>query len=184
MLEIDLDGYRVARLGPGDAAAVQELYERCSDYHQLEEGIPTRPGAAEHLLTVLPPGKEPADKYVLGLYAPEGGLVGVLDLIRDYPRPGEWWLGLLMLDPRARASGLGSRVCRAVQRAVAARGGTSIHLGVLEHNTAAERFWRRHGFQEVRREPYTSAGGQRSRVIVMRHRLSDESPDAPAHPAH
>lgn len=172
MLELDLDGYVVARLGSDDAPAVQDLYARCSDYHVLEEGIPTRPGAAEHLLTALPPGKQPADKYVLGIYAPEGALVGVLDLIRDFPGRNEWWLGLLMLDPGARASGLGKRLYRGTTRAITGLGGTAVHLGVLEQNAAAERFWRRQGFQELRRQPYTSASGHRSRVIVMRHGLA------------
>jgi ribosomal protein S18 acetylase RimI-like enzyme len=56
-------------------------------------------------------------------------------------------------------------------RAIAATGGTAIHLGVLEHNTRAERFWRSLGFTELRRQPYTSASGHASRVIVMRYGL-------------
>lgn len=172
VLQLDLDGYTVARLGLADAPAVQVLYEQCSDYHALEEGIPTRPGAAEHLLTALPPGKQAADKYVLGIHDRAGGLVGVLDLIRDCPSPGEWWLGLLMLHPAVRASGLGGRIYRSAVRSIGGQGGTAVYLGVLEHNAAAERFWRRMGFQELRRERYTSAVGHASRVIVMRHRLA------------
>ncbi|MBW3570409.1 MAG: GNAT family N-acetyltransferase [Gemmatimonadetes bacterium] len=172
VLDLDVDGYRVERLGPADAAVVQRLYERCSDYHQLEEGIPTRPGAAAHLLAALPPGREAADKYVLGVRAPGGELVGVMDLIRDCPDRNEWWLGLLMLDPDVRGSGLGGRLYRAVEQAVRSGGATSIYLGVLEQNPSAERFWRSHGFQELRRQPYTAASGHQSRVIVMRHRLA------------
>lgn len=171
MLELDLHPCRISRLSDRDAAHVQDLYERCSDYHQLEEGGPTRPGAAEHLLTSLPPGKTAADKYVLGVHSPEGGLLGVLDLIQDFPGEREWWLGLLMLDPAARAAGLGTRLFHALERAVAAEGGTAIYLGVLEHNARAERFWRRLGFVELRRQDYTSAAGHPSRVIVMRHGL-------------
>ncbi|HYR10619.1 MAG TPA: GNAT family N-acetyltransferase [Longimicrobium sp.] len=150
---------------------MQDLYERCSDYHELEEGIPTRAGAGEHLLTSLPPGKTPADKHVLGVHAPQGGLVGVLDLIHDYPGEGDWWIGLLMLDPSARAAGLGTRLFRALEGAIAAAGGTAIHLCVLEHNARAERFWRSLGFTELRRQPHTSASGHASRVIVMRYGL-------------
>jgi GNAT superfamily N-acetyltransferase len=168
MIELHLPPYRITRLSGSDAALLQELYERCSDYHELEEGIPARPGAAEHLLTALPPGKAPADKHVLGVQAPEGSLVGVIDLIRDYPGEGDWWLGLLMLDPAARAGGLGTRLFREIQRAVAAAGGTALHIAVLEHNAPAERFWRRVGFAELRRQDYTAASGHTSRVIVMR----------------
>ena len=86
--------------------------------------------------------------------------------------PFEWWLGLLLLAPDARGAGLGSRVLREVKRAIAAAGGTAIYLGVLEQNGPGERFWRRHGFAELRRQPYTSATGHPSRVIVMCHRLA------------
>lgn len=174
MLELNLLPYRSSCLDHHDAALVQDLYERCSDYHELEEGIPTRPGAAEHLLTRLPPGKTPADKHVLGLHAPDGDLVGVLDLIQDFPGAREWTLGLLMIDPATRAAGLGTRLFHALERAIAAPGGTAIYLGVLEHNVRAERFWRRLGFVELRRQDYTSASGHLSRVIVMRYGLTGQ----------
>lgn len=168
MLTLDFDEYAVARLSPADEEIVQALYERCSDYHLLEEGTPTRPGAARHLLTALPPGKQPDIKYVLGFHGADGGLVGVLDLIRDFPAEGEWWIGLLMLDPAVRGTGVGERIFRSAARAIAGRGGTTIYLGVLEANPAAQRFWRRRGFQELRREPYTASSGHRGIVIIMR----------------
>lgn len=174
MLELDLPPYRSSYLDHHDAALVQDLYERCSDYHELEEGMPTRPGAGEHLLTSLPPGKTTADKHVLGLHAPEGDLVGVLDLIQDLPGEREWCLGLLMIDPTARAAGLGTRIFHALERAVAAAGGTAIYIGVLEHNARAERFWRRLGFAELRRQDYSSALGHPSRLIVMRYDLTGQ----------
>lgn len=172
MIELDLPPFRIARLSADDAALLQDLCERCSDYYEMEEGMPTRPGAAEHLLTALPPGKTPADKHLLGVHAPEGGLVGVIELMRDYPGERDWWIGLLMLDPAARAGGLGTRLFGEIVRAVAAAGGTALHVAVLEHNVCAERFWRRVGFAELRRQPYTAASGHESRVIVMRHDLA------------
>jgi GNAT superfamily N-acetyltransferase len=171
-MDLDLSPHTTTRLMLDDAPALQRLCERCSDYYELEGGAPTPPDAAEDVLKSLPPGKTHADKYVIGIAAPDGELVAVLDLIRDYPVEGEWWLGLLMLDPDARTVGLGSRILHEVERVVAAAGGAVIHLGVLEHNESAERFWRRHGFTESRRQPYTSsATGRSSRVVVMCHRL-------------
>jgi GNAT superfamily N-acetyltransferase len=171
-MHLDLSPHTTTRLTLADAPALQRLCERCSDYYEMDGGTPTPPDAAEDVLKSLPPGKTHADKYVIGVAAPDGELVGVLDLIRDYPGEREWWLGLLLLKPDARTAGLGSRILRDVERVVAAAGGTVIHLGVLEHNASAERFWRRHGFAEVRRQPYTAASGRASRVIVMCHRLA------------
>jgi len=172
MFDLDLSPHTATRLTLADAPALQRLCERCSDYYEMEEGVSTPPNAAEHVLNSLPPGKTHADKHVIGIVAPDGELVGVLELVRDCPGEREWWLGLLLLEPDARTAGLGSRVLHEVERAVAAAGGTVIHLGVLEHNASAERFWRRHGFAELRRQPYTANSGHASRVIVMCHRLA------------
>lgn len=46
----ELGGYAIRRLSPGDAGELQMLYERCSDYHEQHEGIPTHPSAAEQEL--------------------------------------------------------------------------------------------------------------------------------------
>ena len=170
----DLRGHRVQRLSPADAGAVQRLYERCSDYHEEHEGIPTRPTAAAEELAALPPGKALADKFSLGIYQPDGEMAGYLDLVRDFPSAGEWQIGLLMLDPAARGAGLGERVFRAAASWVAEQGGRTISLGVLEHSPRAEQFWRRMGFAEVARQPYTSETGRKhSRVIFMRLDLAD-----------
>lgn len=72
--------------------------------------------------------------------------------------------------PRPR---LGRRVYEAAAQWVRAQGGRAISLGVLEHSPAAERFWRRMGFEEIGQQPYTSETGRRtSRMIVMRHALA------------
>jgi ribosomal protein S18 acetylase RimI-like enzyme len=106
-------------------------------------------------------------------HATEGSSLGhALELIRDYPGPGDWFVGLLMLDPDVRSSGLGSRLHAALERALADVGGRAIYLAVLEQNAGAERFWRRQGFEERARQHYTSANGHDSRVIVMRRALS------------
>lgn len=162
-----IDGYDVRRLATADAAELQALYERCSDYHQQHEGVPTRPDAAEEGLAALPPGTPGSDKFALGLYPPGGGMAAYLDLVRDYPSAGEWQIGLLMIDPALRGAGLGSRVCRAAVEWMASQGARTVTLGVLEHAPDAERFWRRIGFEEIRRQPYTSPGGRESRLIVM-----------------
>jgi GNAT superfamily N-acetyltransferase len=171
MVDLDLSPWTTTRLTLADAPALQRLCDRCSEYFEMEEGVPTPRGAAEHVLKNLPPRNTYADKHDLGIVAPGGELVGVLDLVRDCPAESEWWLGLLLLAPDARSAGLGSRILGEVERVIAAAGGTAIYLGVLEQNGPGERFWRRHGFAELRRQPYTSATGHPSRVIVMCHRL-------------
>jgi len=170
-----LPGYIVRRFKPADAAALQGLYERCTDYHEMHEGFATRPSAAADELAMLPPGRTLEDKFSMGIYEPGGPLIGYLDIVRHYPATNEWWIGLLMLDPEARAKGLGARLFRATWNWVLSQDGKAIYLAVLEENIRAERFWRRQGFEEVRRQAHTSETGNKiSQVIVMKYLTAHE----------
>jgi GNAT superfamily N-acetyltransferase len=165
-----LDGYSVLRLTSTDASGLQDLFERCTDFHELSEGFPTRPTAGAEELVARPAGRDLVDKFSFGIYAPGGELIGYMDLMRNYPAEREWWIGLLLLDPAARGGGLGSRIYRAAAEWVRTQGATVIYLGVLEQNVAAEQFWRREGFKEVRRDPTVSDTGEQSWLLVMCNR--------------
>src|SRR5262249_12683756 len=144
----------LAALTPDDGPAVQALLERSADYAELVMGVPPRPAEAQSLYIDLPEGKGYADKFLLGIFSGRKGeqrLVGVLDAIRDYPEPGEWWIGLLLLEPEQRGHGLGERAFRALEHWAGARGASGIRLAVLEHNVRAKRFWQRLGFVELER---------------------------------
>ena len=169
----ELDGYRVARLTIEDAPDVQSLYESCSDYHLAHEGTPTRGTAGREELESLPPGRSMEDKFPFGIYAPEGELLAYLELFRNYPTEPEWWLGLLMLDPKMRGRGLGTQIFRVASRWAAKNGAGAIQLAVLEGDPAAQRFWARHGFEFVRRRAYESQSQKKNHtVIVLRRPLS------------
>jgi GNAT superfamily N-acetyltransferase len=169
---MELDGYTFTRLEASDEAALQDLHERCSDYYEVVEGGATRPSAAREDLAELPPGKAAEDRFYFGIHDPDKQLVGALVMARDYPSPAEWWLALLLLDPRVRGRGLGARLLGAAKRWVRSEGGQAISLTVLERNARAERFWRANGFVEESRKPFTAATGLRSQAIVMRLGLS------------
>jgi ribosomal protein S18 acetylase RimI-like enzyme len=143
----ELTGCFGVRLDEGRGGELQDFYERCRDYFELVTGQPPSPTEAEDLLAALPRGKTREDKFVLGLFDAPGHLVGVLDVIRDFPRPREWYLGLLMFEPTLRGQKLGDRVYHRLEEWVAAQGGTSVHLIVEEVNPRAAQFWQRMGFE-------------------------------------
>ena len=156
------DDFYVSRLDPKlHVADFQALYERCSDYHQLEFGVPTLPTAAADDLA-YPNGEN------YGIYSQRSELIGALELLRNHPKPDEWWIGLLMFDPRARGRGLGTRVCKSTFEWIAREGGRAVWLAVLEHNERAQRFWKSVGFVEKERQDYVSRNGHQSRVILMK----------------
>ena len=165
-------GYTVVRLTLADAGRLQRLYERCDDYHLAHEGTPTRSSAGEEELTSLPPGRSADDKFPFGIESADRELLGYIELFRNYPAEGDWWIGLLMLDPAVRRRGLGGEVFRNASAWAAANGARSIMLAVLESDPDAQRFWQRQGFQEVSRRAYVSQASRKEHtVIVMRHML-------------
>jgi RimJ/RimL family protein N-acetyltransferase len=164
--------YHHRRLSINDAPVLQRLYERCSDYHELEEGVATVPHAGERMLRALPEGKDLEDKFVFGVFTPQQDIVGMIDLIRDHPTQGEWWIGLLMFDPAVRGAGLGEAFLTEMVNWVAAQNGTAMYIAVLEQNPKAQRFWGRQGFVERWRQSATAHSGQVNTVIGMRKDLA------------
>jgi ribosomal protein S18 acetylase RimI-like enzyme len=143
----ELTGCFGVRLDETRVAELQEFHERCAEYVELITGQPPGPDEAADLLASLPRGKTHDDKFVIGLFDAPGHMIGVLDVIRDYPNRDEWFLGLLMLEPGIRNHGLGERVYRRLEEWVRASGGKAIHLIVQEQNPGALRFWQRMGFE-------------------------------------
>lgn len=143
----ELTGCFGVRLDASRAEELQAFYENCADYVELITGQPPGPNEAAELLSSLPRGKTQEDKFVIGLFDAPGHMVGVLDVVRDYPKQEEWYLGLLMLGPSWRGHGLGERVYKRLEEWVRACGGAAIHLIVQEQNPGALRFWQRMGFE-------------------------------------
>jgi len=143
----ELTGCFGVRLDESRRDELQAFYGHCADYFELITGQPPGPNEAAELLQSLPRGKTREDKFVIGLFDAPGHLIGVLDVVRDYPKPAEWYLGLLMLAPTWRGRKLGERVYHRLEEWVRACGGAAIHLIVQEQNPGALRFWRRMGFE-------------------------------------
>jgi ribosomal protein S18 acetylase RimI-like enzyme len=143
----ELTGCFGVRLDEARIPELQAFLEECGDYLELVTGEQPGPDEAAALLRDLPPGKAPDDKFVLGFFDAPGHLVGVLDVVRDYPRPREWYLGLLLFGPTSRGRRLGERVYRRLEEWVRAQDGQALHLIVQEQNPRALEFWKRMGFE-------------------------------------
>jgi ribosomal protein S18 acetylase RimI-like enzyme len=176
----ELTGCFGVRLDPSRAPELQAFYEECRDYVELITGAPPAPNEAADLLAALPRGKTHDDKFVVGLFDAPGHLVGVLDVIRDYPEEAEWYLGLLLFGPTSRGRRLGERVYRRLEDWVTAEGGRAIHLIVEEQNPRAIKFWQRMGF-EVRGMGKRILRGRENVFLRMRR---DLAPGGEPHASH
>lgn len=111
-----------------------------NDFFQLCEG---ENGTGLKILTACPPSKViHTDKFVLGLY--DGPtLIGLIDIIRDYPKKGIWTIGYLLIHPKYRSQGLGSRFIKALEKTLRP---SKLRCVVQEQNIRALVFWKSNGF--------------------------------------
>ena len=156
---------------------LQRLLVECVDYCMLVDGRPPLATAAVSMVTDRPEGRTIDDKLLVGLYTIENELIGVLDAFRNYPKPADWWIGLLLVAPQFRGQGLGHRVFQAFRKWIQQQGARLILLGVVEANENALRFWQSEGFTELDRQPARQFGNLSHVVITMQQELNHQGND-------
>ena len=173
LVELRSDVFRTFPLGPQDFPALQELWNDSADYVQVVYGRPPEPDEARSVYEAGPEqGYGPQSKMFYGIKAASGDtLIGVLDAFRNHPHEGAWYIGLLLLSPDTRGSGIGRKVVDALADAARAHGASEIQLNVVEQNESAHRFWIECGFTEMRRWNQ-NMGARESTFIRMRRQLS------------
>lgn len=164
-ISVNGDSYIIREMNEKDEAAIQDLCERCFEFNILTEGQMPGEKAGYEILNDLPPGKELKDKKVLGVYD-EDLLVAVVEMVKDYKVPGEWIIGLFMIDPVRRGNNLGSAIHNYIREFVALNGGSLLRIGVIEKNAKGLNFWKKLGYREVERKEQTF-GKKEHTVIVM-----------------
>jgi ribosomal protein S18 acetylase RimI-like enzyme len=171
MLEISgLTATSIDRDNPVAMRELQNLLERCSDYYELHEGEPARTTAAVDEFD-MPPEISRDDIFILGIRDGDD-LIAEMSLVRNYPKPTEWWMALFVVQPASRNRGIGARICEATSRWIASIGGTEMVMAVDEENLRGQRFWRSLGLIETGRRDYTAPTGMQRRVIIMRGALT------------
>lgn len=122
------------------------------------------------LLTMRPPGRQPDDKHVLGLFDDE--LVGVLDLIRGYPDASLAFLGLLFIHGRRRGEGLARQLHEAgLDLARNWPEVTAIRIGVVQTNAEANLFWEGLGYRSTGAEKPWQEGSVTSTTRLFERTL-------------
>ncbi len=167
----EIDDFYARELHYDDKADLQAFCECHADYLELATGF--RPGASEaqRLLTALPDGKTSEDKLLIGIFARAGGMVGVIDVIRNYPVLWEWLVALYVVDPDYVEQGLGRRVYLALEKWAARSGSHHIQTVVVEHDDWSFRFWTHLGFEPVDRQLAEQAGIREGMKILMRRSM-------------
>lgn len=143
-----VNGYKIKYLFSNNKI-VEKLCEKCSDYYLLHDGILPSKKEIDKIFTTLPPNKSYEDKFVLGIYKFDK-LVGIVDIIKDFPDVGEWMLGLILINPEERGNGLGKIVHKALSEWAIGLGATSFRIGVIEDNYNGIKFWSSLGYTKIK----------------------------------
>ena len=127
-----------------DRLLVDAFFQASADYIRLERGEDPTPLVTEEFFTDAPPGCDPAQSLRLGLFDP--ALIAVAEMGFGYPTATDAYLGLMMVVPTARGSGVGVTLLRHLEQAARDRQMHNLYLGVLDANPQGRAFWQRQGF--------------------------------------
>ena len=160
-------GYAIKRLTRQDADLLQRLYEQCADFCILTTGVPASPTAGRDEFDDVPDGKTAEDVFIFGLLGAGDDLLGAIAAIQHYPDRQTGWIGLMMLAPEQRGRGLGAAFYRAFERWVSGQGIARIGLVAIAANKPGLRFWKRMGFETVRKMPPRQYNTKTHEVYVL-----------------
>ncbi len=164
---ISLSGFEIEGLIEAEAPRLMPLYQSCQDYVVLERGHPPDAGVALEEFQSFPPDRTAADKFVFGLKAATGALVGMLSCDRDYPQKKSWWIALLLIDPAIRGHGVAKTLCADFFNWLKTQGADRVELAVFAENEQGLRFWQGLGFEPVRTAGPVSSGTKEHSLQVL-----------------
>lgn len=167
-IQVNDKQYLLKDLNKEDKIKIKDLFDRCYDYFYLVEGRKTNKESIKELLEDLPPDKNSKDKHVLGIFD-NVNLIGVIDLVENYPSKHEWIIGLMLIDPNVRGEGLGQKVHEVLEEISKKGQANKLRIGVVEQNKAALKFWKNVGYTEIKRTEPLKYGNKENRVIVMNY---------------
>lgn len=148
------ENIKIVSLDLDDMESVDQLCNECEDYFLMVNGAVHTMEDTEEILSALPPQKELKDKFVLGIFYREE-MIGVIDLIKDYPVMDQWIIGLFLLKEKDRNKGIGKLVHDALIEIILRDSGKSLTLGVVKENIKGLKFWENLGYKTIREADVT-----------------------------
>ncbi len=148
ILTANFSAYEFRNLGEKKINEIQDFLDLFDDFFILCEG---EKGTATGLLSTCPPGKDvKSDKILTGIYS-NNVLIGIIDLIKDYPEDGVWTIGYLLIHPAYRNQKIGSNIIRSFSQQPDIK---ALRCVVQAQNPRALNFWENHGFKikHIRKE--------------------------------
>ncbi|WP_425489656.1 GNAT family N-acetyltransferase [Listeria portnoyi] len=161
--------YHVKFLTEKDVELAEEVCAKCEDYFLIEQGTVATTENARDIITEIPKGKTKLDKFVMAVLDEADKPIGLIDVVADFPRKGQWIIGLLMLIPEERGSGFGKVLYQVIKDWASDGSADSLRIGVLEENKEAIGFWSHLGFEKQEEKRQTFAGKEHTVHVMVRN---------------
>ena len=148
-----------------DRASVEALFADDGGYAERVHGRAAAPEDVDELFSARPPATAPEQKHTMGLWA-GAELVGVADVLVDFPESGTNFLGLLQIRADRQGQGLAARLHGELMERFP--GATRWRLSVVDTNGEVVGFWERMGYVltgETRH--WTSPSGATRETLIM-----------------
>lgn len=161
----------VRPLSMADWSAVEELFANDGGYAERVHGRGATAEDVDDLFNARPSTCAAEQKHTMGLWLEEE-LVGVADLIVDYPETGTNYIGLLQIRADRQGQGLAARFHHELTQLFP--GCQLWRLSVVDSNREVVGFWQRMGYSltgETRQ--WASSSGATRDVLIMERRCSE-----------
>jgi len=138
--------YDVRRITEAD---ITDVYLLTRSNHRFYRSLNIRPTRARltEIISDVPEGAGPNNKYFVGFYNSDDELVAVMDLIVGYPERDDAFIGWFMVDAALQGNGVGSSIFADVRAACAAQGYDHMELKCPLASESAQQFWLAQGFK-------------------------------------
>ncbi|MDH5804871.1 MAG: GNAT family N-acetyltransferase [Gemmatimonadota bacterium] len=156
--------YRTRLLELPDMKAVQSLFDEASDYFEKATGMKPGPDEAKRAFVAGPPNKQVSDKRIIGVFDDQDALIGILDGLVDFPKDGEWTMGMLLLIPEARGRGIGGAVLDAYEQWASENGCKRFHTALMADMEQSAKFLENRGYRIARTVENYNAGGRTTNI--------------------
>jgi ribosomal protein S18 acetylase RimI-like enzyme len=138
------------------------------DFFQLCEG---ESGSAQGLLQACPSSKNPEkDKVVLGIYK-QDQIIGLIDLIQDYPIINTWTIGYFLIHPDFRSQNIGTKFMEDLEKCLQKDKIHKLRCVVQNQNPRALSFWLNKGFKCVK-EIQETLGALYNATYILEKKIS------------
>ena len=141
--------YQIRKLTKKDIPTILELAKTNPYYYKCVPPTVTIETIEKDMKT-LPPKTAMKDKFYVGFFKDEE-LIGVLDLIFNYPNSHSIFIGFFMIHKKYQRQGIGSQIVQEILSHIPTPY-TEAYLGVASKNEISKKFWQKNGFDFTGKE--------------------------------